>query len=102
MTCPLDTAQWKLAAFLKWEKRPVVIECPGCGGRGLTGGGFKSIDGAQSCSKCYGRGQIDEWPEAGAEPEIPQELINHMRNAWKAYFNLPEPTEKVTQNGVKL
>lgn len=83
----LDTEEWKLHAYLDWRrKKPLITHaCDYCNGSGKVGGGFKSLDGPSTCPECYGSG-TGRVEEGEPKPEIPQALIEHMRNAWLEYF----------------
>lgn len=81
-----ETDEWKLAAFIEWRPKPIRLTCKGCGGSGKVGGGFKDMDGERDCPDCWGRG----WKEGNPttqQPEVPPELVEHMRRAWWDYFH---------------
>lgn len=84
----LDTEFWKLSvdAYFKPIPKPTQHECENCCGWGTSGGGFKSIDGSQTCTTCNGSGQVTVYPDLPEKPTIPNDFIEHMRKAYKEYF----------------
>lgn len=82
----METEDWKLHAFLDWKPKHKTVDCDYCGGNGYVGGGFKSIDGKESCPQCWGA-KIKTVSPTSEKPEIPSALIEHMRRAWWDYFN---------------
>lgn len=89
-----DNEEWRLSCFLDWVPKTAHITCPTCHGKGETGGGFKSIDGPTTCSRCHGAKYI-EWPPEGQKPDIPKELLDYMKDAWERFnfMRNPEPVE---------
>lgn len=87
MTTPLDTEDWRLAAYLDWKpnKKPIQTTCTRCGGSGQIGGHFKSLDDPQPCPECFGRGYREESGITTPKPEMPQSLVDHMRKALMEY-----------------
>lgn len=87
MGSPIDTQDWVLGAWMDWKPAKDKVICLCCNGSGTTGGGFKSMEGPQTCSTCYGTGVKTFYPSA-PKPEIPQELREHMYKAWKSYWDV--------------
>ena len=81
-----DTEDWKLGCFLEWQPKNHTEVCDNCNGRKMVGGGFKSIDDAIQCYKCFGSGILTVSPKT-LKPEIPADLREHLRRAWFDYFN---------------
>ena len=81
-----ETGEWQLKCFMEWVEKPMEQECPDCNGRGYVGGGFKSISGEETCHSCSGRGRIRKRPTT-PPPELPKDLIEHMRRAWWDFHN---------------
>lgn len=83
----LDTEEWHLACFMEWKpkKEPYDIQCPSCHGRGAIGGHFKDLDGPRTCDQCSGSGQITHPGPSTPKPELPKELIEHLRKAWREF-----------------
>lgn len=96
MSTPIDTEDWRLAAYIDWRpnKEPQNIQCTYCGGSGQIGGGFKSIDGSRDCPECFGRGHKTISEISTDKPEVPKELIEHMRKAFFEYFNKNYPAKE--------
>ncbi|UUZ75416.1 hypothetical protein LP414_27255 [Polaromonas sp. P1(28)-13] len=90
MSSPLDTEEWRLSAFMDWvpAKKPYDIQCPNCGGTGMVGGGFKSFDDPSECPKCFGSRRITQYEPLTPKPELPTELMAHMRAAWTKFFEV--------------
>lgn len=84
----LDTKDWKLTAELDYKlvSKPTNITCTGCGGSGEVGGGFKSLDGPTTCTTCWGSGGWLDYSNIEPKPEVPQGLVEHMRNAYQEYL----------------
>lgn len=89
MSTQKETDEWKLAAFVEWRPKPVQITCNCCKGSGKVGGGFKDMDGKRDCPECWGRGWKEGHPTS-QKPEVPPELVEHMRRAWWDFFNKKE------------
>ncbi len=87
-----ETEDWKLGAFIEWRPKPKSIECPNCHGEGTVGGGFKDIDGPRVCPECWGR-RFKLVHPTSQQPEIPADLLEHMRRAWWDFVNKP-PTKE--------
>jgi DnaJ-class molecular chaperone len=83
-----ENEDWKLHAFLDWKPKMKSVECPRCDGRGEVGGGFKDIDGPRPCPDCHGSG-IKLVSPTSPQPEIPPDLLEHMRRAWWDWHNKP-------------
>lgn len=88
-----ETDEWKLAAFIEWRPKPMSITCPLCHGEGTIGGGFKDIDGPRDCPECWGT-KVKSVAATSPKPDVPADLIEHMRRAWWDYFNAPQPTKE--------
>ena len=88
MTTPIDTEDWKLGAWIDFKptKQPTRCECTRCHGGGILGGGFKSMDDPYDCPDCLGRGTVTVYPYLAPKPEVPKELIEHLRKAFYDYF----------------
>lgn len=84
-----DTEDWHLAARLEWipKKKPYLINCPYCGGRGETGGGFGSFDPPDTCQDCFGSGRSTHPGPDTEKPKLPEDLIEHLRKVWREYYN---------------
>ena len=76
-----ENDDWKLGCFMEWRPKNHTIACPACNGRGEVGGGFKDLDGSQPCHSCSGT-KIKVVGPTTAEPDLPPELVEHMRRAW--------------------
>lgn len=76
-----NTKDWELHAFLDWKQKQHSVECPRCNGEREVGGGFKDIDGRRQCPECWGRGFVLKGATT-PKPEIPPDLVEHMRRAW--------------------
>lgn len=87
MSSPLDTEDWELSAHMDWvaKKKPIRKECSYCNGRGTIGGHFKSLEDSTDCHHCY-NGQVKVYPTLAPKPEVPTELLVHMRKAFRDYF----------------
>lgn len=86
MTSPLDTRHWKF--YLSGGFKPKQLQtkdCDYCGGRGTIGGGFKSIDGPETCPTCYGSKCV-EVEERDPIPEIPPELVENLKKTVADYY----------------
>lgn len=81
-----NTEDWELHAFLDWKPKQHTEECPDCYGKGTVGGGFKDIDGSRQCSTCCGTGRVTRAPTT-PKPEMPAELVEHLRRAWWVFHN---------------
>lgn len=81
-----ETDEWKLGAWIDWREKPVRRKCQTCHGTGEIGGGFKDIDGPRTCPTCFGTGSVPSHPTT-PKPDVPADLIEHMRRAWWDYFN---------------
>ena len=94
-----ETEDWRLGAWIDWKpkKEPYDIPCPCCSGKGEVGGGFKDLDGPRECPQCFGRRRIRHPGPTEPKPEVPADLIEHMRKAWIAYFEQDE--RPATQEG---
>lgn len=88
MSSTYDTEDWALAAFVDWKpkKEGHSTPCEYCGGSGEVGGGFKSLDGPEPCPKCFGSGGHWHPGVTTEKPPVPDELVEHMRAAWQAFF----------------
>ena len=86
MSFEKETEDWKLAAFIEWRPKPKHINCTCCNGKGTVGGHFKDLDDPQTCPECYGSGFKMVFANSKM-PEIPEELIEHMRRAWYDFFH---------------
>ncbi len=84
-----ETSDWKLECFMDWRPKNHQETCAFCSGNGTVGGGFKSIDGEQTCPKCYGTGNVTKGPTT-QQPELPKALVEHMRRAWWDFLNAPK------------
>ncbi len=102
----LDTEHWHLQINPKWvvtEKyKPSRVTCNRCNGNGRTGGGFKSLDDPIDCWKCNGTGEMTHYPEVPEPPKLPEDFIQHMRDAYKSYFanKQKETSENIQEPGV--
>lgn len=96
MSSPIDTEEWGLSAFMDWKPTKKTVECESCDGKGVVGGGFKDMEGPRECSNCGGRGWHSFYPKT-KQPEIPNELIEHMRAAWIAYWESNGFTAAITE-----
>ena len=76
-----ENDDWKLGCFMEWRPKNHTIDCPDCHGRGEVGGGFKDLDGPQTCPSCFGT-KIKAVGPTTEKPELPPELVEHMRRAW--------------------
>ena len=87
MSTKHDNEEWVLSAQVVWKPKhkDVQIPCDVCSGNGTTGGGFKSIDGPETCYKCFGRGFTIQYSTTAPPPKVPPELVDHMRKAWLEY-----------------
>lgn len=85
----LDNEDWHLAIHAEWvpKKAPYSITCPGCRGRGEVGGGFKDIDGPRTCSQCFGSRVVTHPGPDTPQPQVPEELVRHMRAAYKDFLD---------------
>lgn len=86
------TKDWKLEAIVKWvpNRVPEQIPCPGCLGRGETGGGFKDCEDPKICTTCWGHKTIMKPGDELCEPPpVPDELMIKLRAVWKEYFSDP-------------
>lgn len=79
---------WELHAWIDWKPKMHEEECTSCSGRGVVGGGLGDLDGPRQCTACYGRGTITK-PPTSKKPDIPKDLVEHMRRAWWDYWNKP-------------
>jgi hypothetical protein len=71
---------------MEWRPKHHAIACPRCNGRGEVGGGFKDLDGPQTCPQCFGT-KIKSVGPTTEKPELPKELVEHMRRAWWDFTN---------------
>lgn len=44
------------------------------------------MDGERDCPECWGRGWKEGHPTS-VMPEVPSDLVEHMRRAWWDFFN---------------
>lgn len=83
-----DTEEWKISAYLDYVPKitGVDVTCPRCGGSGIMGGGFKSMDDPETCNHCWGVRTVFErrYPKE-PKPQLPQDLVDHMRKAYLEY-----------------
>lgn len=83
-----DTDEWKISAQLDYVPKVewVTEKCSTCGGTGMCGGGFKSLDDPEPCTKCGGSGETTKqvYPKS-PKPKLPQDLIDYMRKAYLEY-----------------
>lgn len=87
-----ETEDWVLKCFMDWAPKSHQEACDRCGGRGMVGGGFKSMSEAEPCPDCCGIGRITKGPRT-PRPELPAAAVEHMRRAWWDYWN--RPTEQI-------
>lgn len=85
--------KWNIVYSLKDQYKPVYITCPYCNGNGTVGGGFKSIDGPETCPQCYGTMSVidrEKSPVLAEPPPVPSDLHEYMRQkmqiAWDEYW----------------
>ena len=92
----LDTEHYEFHVRPKFELKKEFhskrVTCVRCSGQGKTGGGFKSLDDPEDCYYCAGTGYswkhvLDVVPEP---PKIPEDYIEHMKAAHKAYLELKQ------------
>lgn len=86
MSSPIDTGDWSLSAYMDWKPAKEREDCS-CGGKGVIGGHFKDMEGPRTCPDCHGMGTKVFYPKT-KKPEIPKELIEHLRNAWIKYWEV--------------
>lgn len=84
-----ETDEWKLHAYIEWRPKPISVVCSSCNGKGTIGGGFKDLDGPRECPDCWGSGMKTVSAKSN-QPEVPSDLVEHMRRAWYDYFNKKE------------
>lgn len=94
----ISNTQWKHSYFFRTELRKefhsVTMDCPTCGGTGVVGGGFKSMDGPQTCSHCWGSGSVTDTansPTVAPAPPLPDGLRDHMQAAWLSFWEKAKP-----------
>lgn len=85
----VETTDWKLGCFMDWREKHHSEQCPSCHGIGEVGGGFKDLDGSRQCPKCLGLTYIMKGATT-PKPELPADLVEHMRRAWWDYLNAKE------------
>lgn len=82
-----DTEEWKISAYLDYVPKIEWVEekCDKCGGSGMLGGGFKSLDDPEPCDNCVrGRRSKRVYPTS-PKPLLPQDLLDYMRKAYLEY-----------------
>lgn len=87
MSSPIDNKEWALKCYMDWVPAKDTEVCKDCGGKGTVGGGFKDMDGPRTCPTCFGRGSRNFHPKS-KKPEIPLEVIEHMKKAWIDYWEV--------------
>jgi DnaJ-class molecular chaperone len=85
MSSPIDNDDWCLSAYMDWKPSKSYVVCECCNGKGKVGGGFKDMEGPRDCDRCSGTGRHGFYPKS-VKPEIPKELMEHMRKAWITYW----------------
>ena len=86
----LLTDQWVLKIHgefvLRKEYQPKIHPCGHCNGYGHTGGGPLSGD-KETCYWCFGTGKVTDTSHiTEPKPEIPIELVNHMKDAFQDWL----------------
>ncbi len=82
-----NTDDWELHACLDWRRKWHTVKCEQCSGSGRQPRGMRDYgDDDYTCSSCLGRGTKQK-ESTSPKPEIPKELLEHMRRAWWDYHN---------------
>ena len=80
--------EWRYVVEGCWKRNAdyQTKPCPNCGGAGVIGGGFKSIDGPETCWQCHGHGKIVDYSVAEHVPEHPKELVDALKKTYAEYM----------------
>lgn len=87
----LRSDHWRVKAAVQIVLRdgcgPKQTKCEHCHGQGKVGGGFKSLEGPQPCPHCeYSSGWNTDYSTLEPKPDLPEDLILHLRNAFEQYL----------------
>ena len=87
----LLTDQWELRIHgefvLRKDYQPKLVDCTHCKGYGKFSTGHFGTGEKEDCDWCCGTGKRTDTSHITEErPEMPIELINHMRNAFTQYL----------------
>lgn len=90
----LDTEHWKFYARMGYSPKPQPqIACSNCQGRGRIGGGWADPEDPITCWRCNSTGQTEKSIEE-PKPDLPESLIQHMKNAFNEWYDKEYPNEK--------